>query len=114
MINVSSSAGLIGVAGYDAYTATKGGIIALTRSMAVEYAPYKVRVNCIVPGTIETTMTADSMKDPEYVKRFLNMTPTGRFGKPEEIAYLALYLASDESSYTVGGVFVVDGGMTIV
>jgi len=115
VINVSSSAGVIGVPNCDAYTASKGAIIALTRSMAVEYAPRGVRVNCIVPCAVETPMLDESSrKDPSFdEKEFLSTTPLRRFGRPEEIANMALFLASDEASYAVGGVFVMDGGVTI-
>ena len=115
VINTSSSAGIIGVPGCDAYTATKGGIISLTRSMAVEYAPKKVRVNCIVPCAVDTSMLDESdRKNPNFdEKKFLSSTPARRFGRPEEIANMALFLASDESSYAIGGIFVADGGVTI-
>ena len=112
VINVSSGDALIGM-GYDAYTASKGGLISLTRSMAVEYAPYKVRVNCIVPGTIKTPINQEERKDPILAEKYVQMSALKRLGEPEEVAYMALFLASDESSYTLGGVFVVDGGMTI-
>lgn len=115
VINTSSSAGVIGVPGCDAYTATKGAIISLTRSMAVEYAPQKVRVNCIVPCAIDTPMNQKSAKEnPDFdEKKFLSVTPTRRYGTPEDVAYMALFLASDESSYAIGGIFVIDGGITI-
>jgi len=112
VINVSSGDALIGV-GYDAYTASKGGIISLTRSMAVEYAPHKVRVNCIIPGTIKTPINLEERKDPALAKKYAQMSSLKRLGEPEEVAYMALFLASDESSYAVGGTFVVDGGMTV-
>ena len=115
VINTSSSAGVIGVPNCDAYTATKGALISLTRSMAVEYAPKKVRVNCIVPCAVDTSMLDESSReDPNFdEKKFLSTTLIRRYGKPEEIANMALFLASDESSYAVGGIFVVDGGVTI-
>jgi len=115
VINTSSSAGIIGVPECDAYTASKGAIISLTRSMAVEYACKKVRINCIVPTAIATPMLDQSSRNnPKFdEQKFLSITPTRRYGKPEEIANMALFLASDESSYAVGGIFVVDGGVTI-
>jgi NAD(P)-dependent dehydrogenase (short-subunit alcohol dehydrogenase family) len=114
VINTSSSAGIVGVPGCDAYTATKGAIIALTRSLAVEYGP-KVRVNCVVPCAVEKAMNSQSaVKNPNFdEKRFLAMTPARRYGRPEEIAKAALFLASDEASYCYGAVLVVDGGVTI-
>lgn len=115
VINTSSSAGVIGVPQCDAYTATKGAIIALTRSLAVEYAPEKVRVNCIVPCAVETPMLNESSReDPGFDEaKFLSTTPVRRYGKPEEIANMALFLASDDASYCIGGIFVLDGGVTI-
>ncbi len=115
VINTSSSAGIIGVPKCDAYTATKGAIISLTRSLAVEYAPEKVRVNCIVPCAVDTPMNVKSAKEnPDFDEaKFLSTTPARRYGKPEEIAHVALFLASDEASYAIGGIFVVDGGVTI-
>ncbi|MCK4819226.1 SDR family oxidoreductase [bacterium] len=115
VINTSSSAGVIGVPNCDAYTATKGAIISLTRSMAVEYGPKKVRVNCIVPTAIDTPMLNQSSKENLDFdeKKFFSTTPSGRYGTPEEVANMALFLASDEASYCTGGIFVVDGGITI-
>ena len=114
IINTSSSAGMVGVPGCDVYTASKGGIISLTRSLAVEYGP-KIRVNCIVPCAIETAMNKSSAGANANFdeKRFFRMAPAGRYGKPEEVARLALFLASDESSFCYGGLFVADGGVTI-
>ena len=115
VINTSSSAGVIGVPQCDAYTATKGAIISLTRSLAVEYAPQKVRVNCIGPCAVDTPMLNESSReDPSFDEaKFLATTPARRYGKPEEIAQMALFLASDEASYCIGGIFVSDGGITI-
>ena len=105
---------MVGVPGCDAYTATKGAIIALTRSMAVEYGP-NIRVNCIVPCAVETAMNVSSAGvNPNFdEERFFRMAPAGRYGTPAEIARLAVFLASDESSFCYGGVFVADGGVTI-
>lgn len=116
VINTSSSAGVIGVPGCDAYTATKGAVISLTRSMAVEYAPQKVRVNCIVPCAIDTPMNRRSAGDnPGFnEQKFFEMAPTRRYGAPEEVAAMALFLASDEAAYVVGALFVLDGGLTIM
>lgn len=117
IINTGSSAGVIGIPGCDAYTASKGATVALTRSLAVEYGPRKVRVNCIAPAAIRTPMLqnsnpADSGQFDE--ERFLKLrTPLRRYGTAEEIACVALFLASDESSYLNGAVLVADGGITI-
>jgi len=115
VINTSSSAGLIGIPKCDAYTATKGAVISITRSMGVEYAPKKVRINCIAPVAIRTEMVKESnLKDPDFSEeKFLKTTPSRRWGEPKEIANIALFLASDESSYLVGSVIVADGGITI-
>lgn len=115
IINTASSAAMIGIPNCDAYTATKGATVSLTRSMAVEYGPQKVRVNCIAPAAIYTEMLRESSLDnPSFDERlFLTATPLRRYGKPEEIAQTALFLASDESSYINGAILVADGGITI-
>lgn len=115
VINTSSSAGVIGIPNCDAYTATKGATVSLTRSMAVEYGPKKVRVNCIAPAGIWTDMLREStLNNVDFDERaFLRTAPLGRYGKPEEIANVALFLASDESSYLNGAIIVADGGITI-
>jgi NAD(P)-dependent dehydrogenase (short-subunit alcohol dehydrogenase family) len=116
IINTASSAGVIGIPGCDAYTASKGGTIALTRSLAVEYGPRKIRVNCIAPAGIQTPMLGSSnLENGNFdEERFLALrTPSRRYGRPEEIARLALFLASEESSYINGAVVVADGGITI-
>lgn len=115
VINTASSAALIGVPGCDAYTATKGATLALTRSMAVEYGPHKVRVNCIAPAGIDTPMLRESNLDQSNFDeaKFFAKAPLGRYGTAQEIAGVALFLASDESSYLTGTVLVADGGTTI-
>ena len=115
VINTSSSAGVMGIPGCDAYTATKGATISLTRSMAVEYGPKKVRVNCIAPAGIDTEMLRESsLDDPDFDETyFFDRAPMGRYGKPDEVAELALFLASDESSYINGAIVRADGGITV-
>ncbi|MFA5646107.1 MAG: SDR family NAD(P)-dependent oxidoreductase [Candidatus Ratteibacteria bacterium] len=115
IITTSSSAGVIGVPDCAAYTATKGAIISLTRSMAIEYGKYGLRVNCIVPCAIETEMNKNSANDnPAFDEaKFLAHTPLRRYGSPKEVAQMALFLASDESGYSTGGIFPVDGANTI-
>jgi len=115
VINTSSSAGVIGIPGCDAYTATKGAAIALTRSMAVEFGPQGVRVNCIAPAGVDTAMLRESSLDhPAFDEAaFLARAPLGRYGTADEIARLALFLASDESSYLNGAIIRADGGITI-
>ena len=117
IINTSSSAGVIGIPECDAYTATKGATVSLTRSMAVEYGPENIRVNCIAPAAIRTEMVKESnLNDPKFDEQaFLKKgTPLRRWGLPEEIAKTALFLASDESSYINGAILVADGGITIM
>ncbi|MBU8919770.1 SDR family NAD(P)-dependent oxidoreductase [Neobacillus sp. 114] len=110
IINNSSLNGIVGVPGADAYSAAKGGVVALTRVMAVDYGKYNIRVNCICPGAIDTPMIADVLKNEAFTKAFTS-NPLRRVGKPEEIAYAALFLASDESSYITGLIMPVDGGI---
>jgi len=116
IINVASSAGVVGIPGCDAYTAAKGGIVALTRSLAVEYGPRGVRTNCIAPAAIRTPMLAQSnTTNPTFdEKRFLGLrSPLRRYGTPEEVAELAVFLASDAASYVNGAIIPCDGGITI-
>lgn len=94
------------------YTAAKGGVVALTRALAVAYGPEKVRVNSILPGAIRTAMS-EEYADPQIRAHFEQLTPLRCVGDPEDIAYCALYLASDESKFVTGQTFVVDGGMAI-
>lgn len=115
IIHTSSSAGIIGIPKCAAYTATKGATVSLTRNMAVDYGPRGVRVNCIAPAAIATPMVKQSnFDDPDFDEQaFLDTTPVRRWGEPEEIARIALFLASDESSYLNGAIIVADGGITI-
>jgi len=111
IINTASELGLVGSTNRPAYSASKGGIIALTRSLALQCAPYGIRVNCICPGATETPMLIRSVGErglPELARGI----PLRRLGKPMDIAYAALYLASEESSFVTGSVLVVDGGST--
>jgi NAD(P)-dependent dehydrogenase (short-subunit alcohol dehydrogenase family) len=115
VINVSSFVAILGCSvPQDAYTASKGAVLALTRSLAVQFAPKGVRSNAISPGPVETPMLMDWLLKDEEAKRIrLARNPTGRFGKPEEIASAAVYLASDESRWTNGASLVVDGGISV-
>lgn len=109
IINCSSIAAFrVGSGASDAYTAAKGGVMAMTRSLAVEHAPENIRVNAIVPGPIETPMSAALPAASR--EAFSALIPMRRWGQPEEIARMALFLASDLSSYCTGQPFVVDGG----
>ena len=116
IINTGSSAAQIGIPGCDAYTATKGAIVQLTKSLAVEYGRYGVRTNCISPAAIMTPMMRQSNPENSTFdeERFLKLrTPLRRYGTPEEIARIALFLASDDSSYLNGAIIVADGGVTV-
>ena len=116
IVNTASSAAVIGIHKCDSYTASKGGTVALTRSMAVEYGPMGIRTNCIAPAAIRTPMVAESdLDDPDFDEHlFLNQgTPLRRWGKPEEIARTAMFLLSDDASYINGAILVADGGITI-
>ncbi|MBM3890230.1 MAG: glucose 1-dehydrogenase, partial [Verrucomicrobia bacterium] len=115
VINTGSSASVMGIPGCDAYTATKGATVSLTRSMAVEYGPKGIRVNCICPAGIETEMVkASSLDNANFdAAYFFKRAPLGRLGTPEEIANLAVFLASDESSYLNGAIIRADGGITV-
>lgn len=115
IINTGSSASVMGIPGCDAYTATKGATVSLTRSMAVEYGKQGIRVNCICPAGIATEMVkASSLDDPSFdAAYFFKRAPLGRLGEPEEIANLAVFLASDESSYITGAILRADGGTTV-
>lgn len=116
IINTASSAGVLGIPNCDAYTATKGATVALTRSLAVEYGPQHIRVNCIAPAGIKTPMLNQSnLEDNTFDEnRFLKLrSPSRRYGTPEEIAAIAVFLASDESSYINGAVITADGGITV-
>jgi NAD(P)-dependent dehydrogenase (short-subunit alcohol dehydrogenase family) len=111
IINNSSLNGIIGVPGADAYTASKGAVVALSRVMAVDYGKFNIRVNCICPGAIDTPMIADVLKNEAFSTAFTS-NPLRRVGKPEEVAQAALFLASDESSYITGLIMPVDGGVS--
>jgi NAD(P)-dependent dehydrogenase (short-subunit alcohol dehydrogenase family) len=115
IINIASFVALLGcTVPQDAYTASKGAILSLTRSLAVQFAPKGIRTNAICPGPVETPLLMDWLVKDEEAKRIrLARNPTGRFGKPEEIVHLAVYLASDESRWTNGASLVVDGGISV-
>ncbi len=114
VINVASFVAFLGcTVPQDAYTASKGAVLALTKSLAVQFGPKGVRANAICPGPIETPLLTEWLfKEPAEKARRINRIPLGRFGRPADVVNLALYLASDESAWTNGAAIVVDGGIT--
>lgn len=114
IINIASINGLVGLIGADAYTATKGGLIALTRSIAAEWSARGIRVNCICPGGVDTPMIAEILENPEAKDALSAQSPMGRLATPEEIAAVSVFLASPLAGYVNGAVLPVDGGYTAV
>lgn len=113
IVNVASFVALMGAATAQiAYTASKGGVLAMTREIAVEYARKGIRANALCPGPIETPLLAELMSDPERRARRMVHIPMGRLGQAQEVVRAALWLASDESSLMTGAALVVDGGIT--
>lgn len=112
IINCSSINGVIGC-GADSYTATKGGIIALTRSLAVDNAKYNIRVNTVSPGPTETPMIEGALQKKDFKDYWYNAAPIKRIAKARDVAYAALFLASEESSFITGQNLMVDGGLSI-
>jgi 3-oxoacyl-[acyl-carrier protein] reductase len=111
IVNISSVGGIHPLPGQVNYAAAKAGIIGFTKSLAKEVAPYNIRVNAVAPGFIETGMTAKLAEN--YRKRLDELIPVGRFGTPEEVARVVVFLVSDESKYITGQVVQIDGGMGI-
>lgn len=114
IVNIASINGLVGLQGADAYTATKGGVVALTRVMAAEWGPRGIRVNCICPGGVDTPMIKAIVDDPEAKKAMSATTPLGRLATPGEIGSVSVFLASPLAGYVNGAVIPVDGGYTAV
>lgn len=116
IVNIASEAGIVGIKNQVAYNVSKSGVIALTKSMALDFAPHNVRVNCLCPGRTLTPLVEQVIaeaEDPESTRRALEEDrPVNRMGKPEEIAAGILFLASDESTYATGSVLAIDGGYT--
>ena len=117
IINLASIMGLVGYpveigGGFNPYPPSKGAVVQFTKTLAIDSASKNIRVNCLCPGFVETNMTRGLSEDPELKQRLDAMHPMGRFGRAEEVANAALYLASDDSSYVTGTALTVDGGYT--
>ena len=112
ILNTSSVHQIIAWSGYSAYAASKSGLIMMAKTLAQEAAPYGVRVLCIAPGAIATRINAEVWQDPEGLKDLLTKIPMGRIGQPEDVAKMAVVLASDVASYMTATTVFVDGGMT--
>lgn len=111
LINLASIMGHRGLRQLTGYAATKGAVSALTRGLAVEYAPFGIRVNALAPGFIETALTERVLRNPMINKALLDQTPLRRFGTGADVAAAALFLASDEAAFVTGAEIAVDGGM---
>jgi NAD(P)-dependent dehydrogenase (short-subunit alcohol dehydrogenase family) len=113
IVNVSSVASLVGIPGAPAYAASKGGLDAFTRALAIDYARDGIRCNVVNPGLIDTPMAAPLMSNPDLLQPILSHYALRRPGTPEEVANMVLFLASDEAGWVTGGTFTIDGGMTV-
>lgn len=112
IVNTASVAGLVGEKGIAAYSASKHGVVGLTRTAALDYIGQGVRINAVCPGATRTRMLADWFQDPKVEAFVLSRHPIGRIAEPEEIARAVLFLASDDASFVVGQALAVDGGLT--
>lgn len=112
LVGTSSTSAIHGAARNEAYASTKGAMLAMVRGLAVEMARYGITANSIIPGWIETAMTSARVGDERFEDRVMKRVPIRRWGTPEDFAGIAVYLASDASSYQTGEEFVVDGGYT--
>lgn len=117
IVNVASLHGLLTEPGWSAYAASKGGVIALTRAMALDYAPEGIRVNCVCPGAIDTSLLRsaaaleDARRTDEVLREWARQQPLGRLGTPEEVAELVLFLAGPRASFITGSIYTADGGL---
>ena len=112
LINVASVMTHRGLRQLASYSATKGAVAALTRALAVEYAPFNIRVNTLAPGFIETALTERVLRNQIFNKALIDRTPMRRFGTPDDVAKVALFFASDDAGFVTGAELAVDGGMT--
>ncbi|MBP1995317.1 SDR family NAD(P)-dependent oxidoreductase [Paenibacillus eucommiae] len=112
IINTASVGSVVGFAAHPAYNAAKGGIVMLTKNLAIDYGRHGIRVNAISPGIIETPVSAAAIRDPEMNEFYMKKCLVGRVGQPADVAAMAVFLASDESSFVTGANMAVDGGWT--
>lgn len=112
IVNTASISGLFADYGITSYNVMKAGVVNLTRGTAIEYAPYNIRCNCVCPGAIDTPLLQRAFTIPGFVDALQSAIPMGRLGRPEEMANVVLFLASDLASYVTGAAFVADGGLT--
>jgi 3-oxoacyl-[acyl-carrier protein] reductase len=110
IVNMASTNGLMGERGLAAYNASKAGVVLLTKTMAIELAEHNIRVNCVSPGFIRTELAEEGGADTAFIHAYLQKIPLRRFGRPEEVANVYAFLASDESSFITGESVVIDGG----
>jgi NAD(P)-dependent dehydrogenase (short-subunit alcohol dehydrogenase family) len=110
IVNMASTNGLVGEGDFAAYNASKFGVVGLTMTMAIDLAPYNIRVNSVCPGLIKTRLSQEVRANPQWTEKYLKKIPLRRFGEPEEVAAAVAYLASTDSGFITGHQLVIDGG----